>query len=362
MIPLFSSSAANAGLDFNAPIQRVLASQWYILGEEVKSFEREFAQYVGVADCVSLANGTDALELALRTVGVKAGDKVVTVANAGFYSSIAIHSVGAVPLYVDVDAGTLTLSAEMLRQALDHKPKAVIVTHLYGQLADIKEIVKIARAAGVAVIEDCAQSHGAVRDGKQAGSFGDISCFSFYPTKNLGALGDGGAVASDNAALMSKSRTFRQYGWSKKYHVDTAGGCNSRLDEIQAAILRVKLPHLDSWNASRRSIATRYNSAFANLPMTLPSIGSDYVAHLYVVRVQSRDAFRQHMESKGVSTDVHYPIPDHLQKAYPEAKTLGSLTNTEAASSSIVTLPCFPNLPAEQVDQVISAVQSFFKK
>ncbi len=362
MIPLYSSSAANAGVDFETPIKRVLASNWFILGNEVKSFEREFAQYVGVDDCVSLANGTDAIELALRCVGVNPGDKVLTVANAGFYSSIAIHSLGATPVYIDGDTYSLCMSVEKFRRAIDLRPKAVIVTHLFGQLAAIEEIVELARVAGVAVIEDCAQSHGAVRDGKQAGSFGDISCFSFYPTKNLGALGDGGAVASRNSLLMERARTLRQYGWSKKYNVDTAGGCNSRLDEMQAAILRAKLPYLDECNSSRRSIATRYNSGLSKLPLKLPSIGYDYVAHLYVVRVDSRDAFRQHMESCSVTTDVHYPIPDHLQKAYPGAKVFDSLTETEAAARTIVTLPCFPNFPAEQVDQVISAVQSYFKK
>lgn len=363
MIPIFSASVVNANLDLQSPIKRVLDRHWYVLGEEVKSFEREFAEYVGVAECVSLANGTDALELALRGVGVCAGDKVVSVANAGFYSSTAIHSIRAIPLYVDVDASSLTMDVASLVEALQHQPKAVIITHLYGQMARLEDLVRLARDAGIAVIEDCAQSHGAALAGKQAGSFGDIGCFSFYPTKNLGALGDGGAIVCNDPGIASKVRTLRQYGWSTKYQVDSAHGRNSRLDEMQAAILRDKLPSLDGWNAERRRIATRYNKAFADLPLTLPSsIGEDFVAHLYVLRAEARDAFRQHMTANGVATDIHYPVPDHRQRAYPHAKTIGELTNTDAASETVVTLPCFPGLTDLEVAVVIEAVRSFFKR
>ena len=361
MIPLFSASIANANIDFSSPIQRVLSRHWYVLGEEVKSFEREFADYVGVAECVSLANGTDALELALRAVGVREGDKVVAVANAGFYGSTAIHAIGAVPVYVDVDANSLNMSAPSLSSALKHGARAVIVTHLYGQMADIGELVRLARDAGVAIIEDCAQAHGAKRDGKRAGSFGDIGCFSFYPTKNLGALGDGGAVVCNDPVIASTVRALRQYGWGKKYHVEIPGGRNSRLDEMQAAILRDKLPLLDDWNVYRRQIAAKYNSAFSGLSLTLPaSVGEDYVAHLYVIRTDARDAFRSHLQSKGVASDIHYPLPDHLQSAYSKEVTVGELVNTEVACDTVVSLPCFPGLPDRDVDQVIAAVQSFF--
>lgn len=363
MVPIFSASITNSNLDFQSSIKRVLDRHWYVLGEELRGFEREFSEYVGTAECVSLANGTDALELALRSLGVGPGDKVVSVANAGFYGSTAIHAVGAVPLYVDVDTNSLTMSPAVLAKALQHQPKAVIVTHLYGQLADISELVRLAHGAGVAVIEDCAQAHGAMRAGKRAGSFGDIGCFSFYPTKNLGALGDGGAIVCNDPAIASAVRTLRQYGWSKKYHVDTAHGRNSRLDEIQAAILRDKLPLLDGWNAERRRIATRYNAVFAELPLKRPvSVGEDFVAHLYVIRVESRDAFRRHLESKGVATDIHYPVPDHCQRAYPDAQTIGELSSTETACGAVVTLPCFPGLTDSEVTLVIEAVQSFFKR
>jgi len=362
MIPLFSSSIANSGIDFISPLKRVVDSSWYVMGDEVKGFEAEFSAYVGVDHCISVGNGTDALEIALRGLGVGSGDQVVTVANAGFYGSTAIHAVGAIPLYVDVDAGSLTLSptalAELLRQ---HKPAAVIVTHLYGQLAAIEEIVRLAASAGVPVIEDCAQAHGARRNGKLAGSFGSISCFSFYPTKNLGALGDGGAVATNDARLAARVRQLKQYGWSRKYHVELQGGSNSRLDEMQAAILRVKLPHLDSWNMQRRSVAARYNKAFASLGVKLPfSLGEDYVAHLYVLRVKDREKFASSLRQKQVSTDIHYPIPDHKQSAYLTA-TPFSLPITERACETVISLPCFPGLPDEDVEQVIAAVLAYFK-
>ena len=316
-IVLFSAVKANAGLDFVTPLKAVLDSHWYVLGNEVKLFEEEFAAYVGVKHCISVANGSDALELALKGLGVDSGDKVVAVANAGFYGSTAIHAVGAEPVYVDVDPASLTICPKALAAVLDSKPAAVIVTHLYGQLANIEEIVRIAAAAGVPVLEDCAQSHGARRNGKQAGSFGTIACFSFYPTKNLGALGDGGAVVTHDDALATRIRQLRQYGWTQKYQVSIPGGRNSRLDEMQAAILRVKLPHLDTWNAQRRSIATRYNAAFAGLDMQLPSsTGDDFVAHLYVVRVKARAEFAAALKEKMVSTDIHYPIADDKQPAY----------------------------------------------
>jgi len=361
MIPLFSSSAANAGVDLAAAVQRVLDSNWYVLGNEVTSFEREFAQFVGSAECVSLANGTDALELALRALGVAPQDTVACVANAGFYGSTAIHAVGATPLYVDVDPVSLNMSASSLQAALAHKPKVVIVTHLYGQMADIGALTRMAHEAGAAVIEDCAQSHGALRGGRRAGSVGDIGCFSFYPTKNLGALGDGGAVTCNDPALAAKVRTLRQYGWSTKYCVATPQGRNSRLDEMQAAILRDKLRKLDGWNAQRREIAAKYNAAFAALPVTLPpSTGEDYVAHLYVLRIKAREAFREHLRSRNVATDVHYPIADHRQPAYPAARAAGSLAHTEAACDNVVSLPCFPGLAEAQVAEVIEAVRSFF--
>lgn len=359
-IPLFSAATVNASVDVLTPIQRVIDRCWYVLGEEVANFEREFAEYAGVAKCVSVANGTDAIELALRGVGVGRGDHVVAVANAGFYGSTAIHAIGAIPLYVDIDDISLTMSPEALLKALGQKPKAVIVTHLYGQLANIEELLRITNAAGVKLVEDCAQSHGAHRNGKQAGSFGAVGCFSFYPTKNLGALGDGGAIVTNDPDVASRIQQLRQYGWSQKYQVTAPDGRNSRLDEIQAAVLREKLPLLDKCNTERRSIAHRYNIAFSALPLRTPaSMAEDYVAHLYVLRVKERDAFREFLKARGISTDVHYPIPDHLQPAYPQAQ-LFPLTVTEAASSTVVSLPCFPGLSSAEVDRVVTTVQDYF--
>ncbi|MFB3303600.1 DegT/DnrJ/EryC1/StrS family aminotransferase [Pseudomonas sp. AMR01] len=361
-IVLFSAVKANAGLDFLTPLTAVLDSHWYVLGNEVTLFEQAFADYVGIKHCISVANGSDALELALKGLGVESGDRVVAVANAGFYGSTAIHAVGAQPLYVDIDPSSLTICPKAFAAVLDSKPAAVIVTHLYGQLANVEEVVRIASAAGVAVLEDCAQSHGARRNGKRAGSFGTVACFSFYPTKNLGALGDGGAVVTDDDALATRIRQLRQYGWSQKYHVSIPGGRNSRLDEMQAAILRVKLPHLDTWNEQRRSIAKRYNAAFAALDMQLPcSTGEDYVAHLYVVRVKTRTEFAAALKEKMVTTDIHYPVADHKQPAYAVVSPQ-ALNATEQACETVISLPCYPGLTGEEVERVIEAVTAYFSE
>jgi dTDP-4-amino-4,6-dideoxygalactose transaminase len=362
MIPVFSARAADSGLDLHPAVARVLERHWYILGEEVAGFEREFAAYVGVDHCISVANGTDALHLALRAVGVKRGDRVACVANAGFYGSTALHAIGAHPVYVDVDRTTMTMDPQALAAALRQPVQAVLVTHLFGALADIEEIARMSQAASVPLVEDCAQAHGARRGHRQAGSFGQAACFSFYPTKNLGAIGDGGAVTTSDADVASRVRTLRQYGWSRKYHVDTPDGCNSRLDEIQAAVLREKLPRLDAWNAARRSIAARYTSALRDLPLQLPhSNGEDYVAHLYVVRLDERDALRQHLERAGVGSDIHYPVPDHRQQAFPIPAPLPMLPVTDEAAGRVLTLPCFPGLSDAEGAQVISAVRGFFE-
>ena len=357
-VPLFSAIDVAARVDLGAAVQRVVDSHWYVLGKEVSEFEREFAEYCGVSHCVGVANGIEALELALRSVGVDAGDRVALVANAGFYGSTAVRVIGAIPVYVDVDPQTLTLAPAALRTVLEHGANAIIVTHIYGQLADVTAIVDLASEFAVPVIEDCAQAHGAALRGKRAGSFGAVGCFSFYPTKNLGALGDGGAITTSIPQIAARLRRLRQYGWDAKYHVETAGGRNSRLDEMQAAVLRAKLPHLDDWNAERRSVARRYNEAFLGLPHTRPpSTGDDYAAHLYVLRVDDRENFRIVLKECGVASDVHYPVPDHLQPAYPCQQAKGTLPVTEAACNQVVSLPCFPGISAEQVERVIDAVK-----
>lgn len=360
IVPFFSSQSVNAKMDLLVPIKRVLDSHQYILNKEVESFEEEFAEYIGVTSCISLANGTDALELTLRAVGVQQDNTVIVVANAGFYSSAALHLLGAIPYYVDIDPDFLTMSVEKIQEALLIKPKAIIVTHLYGQLAAIEAICEIATKAGIPVIEDCAQAHGAKRNNKRAGSFGSLACFSFYPTKNLGAMGDGGAVVTDNPILAEKLKQLRQYGWGQKYHVDIPHGRNSRLDEIQAAILREKLPYLDEGNEERRSIARQYNTAFSDLPITCPQVGEDHVVHLYVVRLDNRDALCKHLKNREITAAIHYPIPDHLQRAYPCVQKKGMLPVTENACDNVLSLPCYPGLEPVQINQVIDAVTDYF--
>lgn len=361
-VAFFSTKNVNQKYKLHEIANKVLDSYWYILGNEVKNFEEEFAQYVGVTNCISVANGSDALEIALRGVGVKSGDKVIAVANAGFYSSTAIHAIGAEPVYVDIEPQTLTMAVEQLAKAISVKPSAIIVTHLYGQLADIDSLLDVARSAGIPLIEDCAQAHGATRNGKMAGSYGDVACFSFYPTKNLGALGDGGAIATNSDTLATTLRQLRQYGWSNKYNVSLAGGKNSRLDELQAAFLRKKLPFLDEENRVRRAIATKYNEAFADLDLVVPyDLSESYVAHLYVVRLKERAEFSRYLNEHGINTDIHYPIADHHQAAYNHQPAF-SLAESELACNTVISLPCYPGITEEEVDYVIATVRKYFNK
>ena len=344
-----------------AAVTRVIESGWFVLGPEVNAFEQEFATYCGVTYCVTLANGTDALELALRALGICEGMTVLTVANAGMYSSIGIQATGATPLYVDISTDTLLVDVAALKLVLDcHRVDAIIVTHLYGLLADIEEIVKLAHSRGIPVVEDCAQAHGAVRQGKKAGSFGDIACFSFYPTKNLGALGDGGAITTWRKDLADLVKQFRQYGWDRKYCITLACGRNSRLDEMQAAILRIKLPLLDQWNARRRNIAARYSKGIRNPKVTAQKIhGSEYVAHLYVIRSCERAQLKQHLAAAGIPSDVHYPIPDYAQVAYCQFFAYTRLAVTEQACEEVLTLPCFPEMTDAEVVTIIASVNSW---
>jgi len=360
----FSAQTVNQSINPAAAISRVLDRHWYVMGEEVKTFEHAFAAYCGVPHCIGLANGTDAIELALRAVGVDHGDTVILSANAGYYGSSAVRLIGAIPKYVDIDEDDLTLCPRALAAALQDskvRPRAIIATHLYGQLCDIQAIADLARNEGIALIEDCAQSHGAALGVKRAGSFGDIGCFSFYPTKNLGALGDGGAVVCNDIKFADKVRSLRQYGWGQKYHNEMPMGRNSRLDEMQAAVLNDKLPFLDSANAQRITVARFYNNALAGLPLKLPhSTGPDFVAHLYVVRTARRDELRKFLDLQGIACDVHYPVSDHLQKAYAYDAGQQSLAVTETACSTVLSLPCYPGLPVADQQRVVQAIAAFF--
>jgi dTDP-3-amino-2,3,6-trideoxy-4-keto-D-glucose/dTDP-3-amino-3,4,6-trideoxy-alpha-D-glucose/dTDP-2,6-dideoxy-D-kanosamine transaminase len=347
--------------EINQAVARVIASGWFVLGPEVTAFEKEFADYCGVESCVSLANGTDALELALRALNIGQGSKVLTVANAGMYSTAAILATGATPVYVDVYPETMLMNvANASNLIANQQIDVIIITHLYGLLADVEPLVQLAKNKDIAVIEDCAQAHGAMLHGKKAGSFGDIGCFSFYPTKNLGALGDGGAIITNHHHLAERVKQLRQYGWSSKYRATLAGGCNSRLDEIQAAILRVMLPLLDNWNARRREIATRYSNGIHHEKVVTPSLHTEeYVAHLYVIKTVDRDSLKQHLLTTGIPCDIHYPIPDYQQLACAHLFPSMSLSVTEQQCNQVLTLPCFPEMTDADVDLVINSVNSW---
>lgn len=347
--------------ELGAAIERVLRSGRFVLGTEVKAFEEEFAGYCGASHCVSLANGTDALELALRALGIGHGKTVLTVANAGMYSTVAILATGAKPVYADILPDTLLMNVAELRHILDQQQvDAVIMTHLYGLLGDVPEVIRLVRAYGIPIIEDCAQAHGAMLYGQKAGSFGDIGCFSFYPTKNLGALGDGGAIVTGRADLADKIRQLRQYGWSGKYHADIAGGRNSRLDEIQAAVLRVMLPMLDGWNVRRREIAARYTEKIFNTAVNTPAIyAEESVAHLYVIRAARRDSLKQHLTEAGIPSDIHYPVPDYLQTCCRHLFEGIDKPVTSQVCAEVLTLPCFPEMSNDEIDLVIESVNSW---
>ena len=351
-----------AALD--AAIARVQDRGHYILGAEVEAFEREFAAYCGASACIGVANGTDALELALRALDIGAGDEVATVANAGGYASTAIRSIGATPLYAEIDDASLLLDPASLAQTVTPRTRAVIVTHLYGRLADVDAIVRVAKEHRLTVIEDCAQAHGAKRGASAAGTFGALGCYSFYPTKNLGALGDAGAVITNDPSLATKLTELRTYGWRGKYRIVIEGGMNSRMDEMQAALLRVKLTHLDAWNRRRREIADRYRDAIVNPAIMLPPSVSDDepradVAHLFVVRTKAREELRTHLAGAGVATDVHYPVPDYGQAAWTRGRSTPVLERTERACAEVLTLPCYPELTDEEIAAVAAACNSW---
>ncbi|HZY20069.1 MAG TPA: DegT/DnrJ/EryC1/StrS family aminotransferase [Ramlibacter sp.] len=344
----------------HAAAERVLRSGWVVLGPEVKRFEEQFATYLGVRNCVSVANGTDAIEFALRAFALRAGERVATVANAGMYGTIAAAAVGLEPVFMDVALDTRNVTVAEVERAIQVGARAVIVTHLYGNpVAEIREIAQLCRRTSVPLLEDCAQAHGASVDGRAVGSFGDAASFSFYPTKNLGALGDGGAVTTDDADLAKRLRALRQYGWSEKYRVEMAGARNSRLDELQAAFLNEFLPGLDALNARRRAIAQRYGSLLRHPSVELPNWQAGSVAHLYVVRTTCRAALRTHLSAAGIGCDVHYPIPDHRQPVFGETYAHVRLPNTEKLAGEVLTLPCYPEMTDADVARVANAINAW---
>ncbi len=362
-IPLNDLRRQNEGMAeaLGAAVRRVMQRGWYILGPETQTFERAFADYCGVEHAVGVASGTDAIELALRAARVRRGDAVATVANAGFYTTAAVLAIGAEPRFVDIDDETLLMSVNALDNLLEREElRCVVVTHLYGRLADMDSILAVCEARGVPVIEDCAQAHGTSRNGHKAGSFALAGCFSFYPTKNLGALGDGGAVITRYGDFAQRLLALRQYGWKEKYRVVQPGGRNSRLDELQAAILNAKLPHLDAWNEARRAIARRYSTRISHPKVSCPAVpGEDYVAHLYVVRAKDRDDLCRHLGARNIASDVHYPIPDYRQPGFPGIPVAAHLPQTERAAGEVLTLPCFPEMTDLEVEAVIDAINTW---
>jgi dTDP-4-amino-4,6-dideoxygalactose transaminase len=365
--PRASYLAQRTAID--AAIGRVLEGGSYILGREVAVFEAAFASFVGVGDAIGCASGTDAIELALRACGIGSGDLVFTVSHTAVATVAAIERAGAMPVLIDVEPGTYTMApyelARALKSQLPGRPGAVVPVHLYGQPADLAPICDAARGHDLRVIEDCAQSHGALYRGRLTGSLGDIGCFSFYPTKNLGALGDAGMVVTSKPDLASAMREVREYGWRERY-VSTSAGINSRLDPLQAAILAVKLGNLSAGNARRQTIAARYDAGLSDLPLAVPARRPDasHVFHQYVIRLAERDAMRRHLAGRGIGTGIHYPVPVHLQPAYRNRFAAGpsGLGVSERAAGQILSLPIYPELSDEMVDRVISAIRSFFSQ
>jgi dTDP-3-amino-2,3,6-trideoxy-4-keto-D-glucose/dTDP-3-amino-3,4,6-trideoxy-alpha-D-glucose/dTDP-2,6-dideoxy-D-kanosamine transaminase len=336
-------------------VERVVRSGWYLHGEEAASFESELATYLGARHVIGVASGTDALALAFSALGGGPGKEILTAANAGGYSALAARACGMGVRYADVDDRDLLLTSESVQRALTPATTIVVVTHLYGKMAPVAAIGELCRARGVALVEDCAQAAGARAGARHAGSFGDAAAFSFYPTKNLGALGDGGAVVTCDEEVALRVRSLAQYGWGAKYRVEQDGGRNSRLDEIQAAVLRVRLPRLDELNARRREVVARYAHTLDATGVRMAQRGEeDYVAHLAVARTPWRSELKQGLHARGIRTDIHYPIPDHHQRFIGSASV--ELPVTERASAEVLSLPCFPEIEDEELEQVCSAL------
>ncbi len=351
--------------DIRAAVTRVLEGGAYILGPEVEAFERAFAAYCGAAHAVGVANGTDALRLALMALDIGPGDEVITVSHTAVATAAAILATGATSVLVDVDPVYYTIDPAMIEAAVTPRTRAIIPVHLYGQAAEVDAIQEIARRWSLSVVEDCAQASGGWYRGKRLGNIGDIGCFSFYPTKNLGAIGDGGMIVTSNALLAERIRRLRQYGWDEARTTHETG-LNSRLDAIQAAILAAKLPHLDSKNLRRAAIARRYAQGLAGLPIALPAARPDttHVYHLYVAACHERDALIAHLAKRGIGCGIHYPLAVHQQRGYAEHVKApeGGLPVTERFISRILSLPIYPELTDAEAGKVITAVREFYGK
>lgn len=346
-------------------VRRVFDGGRYVLGPEVEAFEAEFAAFLGAGHAVGVASGTDAIILALRALGIGAGDRVATVSHTAVATVAAIEAVGAVPVLVDIDEqyGMDPDSLAAVLEETGRPVRAVVPVHLYGQPAALSPLLELAARHGLAVIEDASQAHGASYDGKRVGTFGDIGVFSLYPTKNLGAVGDGGVAVTSNSGLAERLRGLRQYGWQDRYVSETPG-FNSRLDELQAAILRVKLTALSAMNRRRLAVAEAYDEGLAGLPVVRPRPRPRTVSvyHQYVIQAEERDALRDALSARGIGTGIHYPVPVHLQPAYRGRLGLApdGLPRTELAAGRILSLPMYPEISDDDVQYTIQSIQSFF--
>ena len=363
MIPQTDPRAAYQAqaAEIDAAVSRVLRGGRYLLGPETEAFETEWAQYVGVAHAVTAASGTDALHLALRACGIGGGDEIITVSHTAVATVAAVDLCGATPVVVDIAAGEFNLDPGKLEAARTERTRAVVLVHLYGQPADVGAVTAFCGEHALRLIEDCAQAHGASYGGRQVGSFGDAAAFSFYPTKNLGALGDGGAATTNDPALAETMRALRQYGWRGRRYVSEEAGWNGRMDELQAAVLRVKLRTLDADNDKRRALAAVYDERLRGAEgLQLPSPGGVScrgVYHQYVVRCVNRDALAEGLRAAGISTLIHYPVPVHQQPAYSGRRLArGSMYETERAAREVLSLPMFPQLGVENAGQVSDAI------
>ena len=363
-VPAFDLSRQYSAIkaEMDAAVAGVLAGGSFILGENVGAFEKEFAAYCGADFAVGVGSGTEALHVALLALGIGAGDEVITVPHTAVATVAAVELAGARPVLVDVDPQTMTMDPRLVEAKITSRSKAILPVHIYGQTADLDPLLALAQRRNVMLIEDCAQAHGAQYRGKRAGSLGIAGCFSFYPTKNLGAYGDGGMVVTSDEAVARRLRLYREYGWEQRYVSSVRGGTNSRLDELQAAILRVKLRHLDEWTEARRARAAQYGSLLQGAAVLTP-VEKDYarhVYHLYVIRSQRRDALRQYLRDNGVGTAIHYPVPVHVQPGYADlGNGRGSFPVSERLAGEILSLPMFPELTDAETQHTAAMIRQF---
>jgi dTDP-4-amino-4,6-dideoxygalactose transaminase len=346
--------------EFEKKAIEVLRSGWYVLGNEVKSFETEFAKYLGAKHCVGLASGLDALWIAFRILGIGVGDEVIVQGNTYIASVMGITINGATPIFVEPDE-YYNIDASKIEEKINAKTKAILVVHLYGQASNMKAVMELAKKYNLRVVEDCAQSHGACFEGQMTGTFGDIGCFSFYPSKNLGAFGDAGAIVTNSDEIAENVRVFRNYGSEKRYY-NKVVGANSRLDEMQAGLLRVRLKHLDDLATEKREICERYLTNLRNDKIKLPKVrdGATHIWHQFVIKTDYRDDLISYLEDKGIGTIIHYPIPPHLSEAYQYLGVKkGSLPITENYANTVLSIPLYNGMTIDEQEYVINAINEF---